>query len=253
MHFKTIKRVFGFLLLTLTTTSASAQSALPEQVKPDPNGSALIARTKNDQRPSDVNAPVLANLFNSASASSTFHSTAELMNPAAHIYTDWDNKGVKSAHGYAPNRYKVDLRGFAMPTNNRKVTSPFGQRWGRLHAGIDIKVYIGDTIRAAFDGKIRIVDNDPRGYGKYVVIRHPNGLETLYGHMSRHLVKNNQIVRAGEPIGLGGNTGRSTGSHLHFETRICGVPVNPAKIFDFVHQDVTGDFYTTTQTYGRRE
>ena len=84
------------------------------------------------------------------------------------------------------------------------------------------------------------------------MIRHPNGLETLYGHMSKQLVKNNQIVRAGEPIGLGGNTGRSTGSHLHFETRICGVPVNPALMFDFPHQDVTNDYFTTTQTYGKR-
>ena len=176
-----------------------------------------------------------------------------LQNPAFSLYQSWNNTYTTKYGVEIPNEYVIDLRGFHMPTPSRQVTSPFGQRWGRLHAGLDIKVYIGDTIRAAFDGKIRVVDFDARGYGKYVVIRHPNGLETLYGHMSKQLVKNDQIVRAGEPIGLGGNTGRSTGSHLHFETRICGVPVNPALMFDFPHQDVTGDYYYTTKAYGTRQ
>ena len=130
-----------------------------------------------------------------------------------------------------------------MPTPSRKVTSKFGRRWGRLHAGIDVKDYTGDTIYAAFDGKARIVKYNARGYGYYVVLRHPNGLETLYGHLSKQLIKENQIVKAGEPIGLGGNTGRSYGSHLHFETRVLGLPINPALMFDFENQDVTGDFF----------
>ena len=105
-------------------------------------------------------------------------------------------------------------------------------------------MHAGDVIRAAFSGKVRIVKYEPRGYGKYVVIRHYNGLETYYGHMSAWLVNENDEVKAGDPIGLGGNTGRSTGSHLHFETRICGIALNPALMFDFRNQDVTGDFYT---------
>ena len=109
---------------------------------------------------------------------------------------------------------------------------------------MDIKVYIGDTIRAAFDGKVRVVRYEGRGYGKYVVIRHANGLETYYAHMSKQLVTEDQDVRAGDPIGLGGNTGRSTGSHLHFETRLCGVALNPALLFDFRNQDVVDDYYT---------
>lgn len=130
-----------------------------------------------------------------------------------------------------------------MPTPSRVVTSNFGRRWGRAHQGLDIKVYIGDTIRAAWSGKVRVVKYDARGYGKYVVIRHPNGLETYYGHMSKQLVSANEYVKAGQPIGLGGNTGRSTGSHLHFETRLCGHALNPALFFDFPNQDITGDFY----------
>ena len=110
-----------------------------------------------------------------------------------------------------------------------------------MHEGLDVKVYIGDTIRAAFDGKIRMVKYDRRGYGKYVVIRHDNGLETIYGHLSKQIVAEEQYVRAGDPIGLGGNTGRSTGSHLHFETRFLGEVINPEFIFDFPNQDIVAD------------
>jgi murein DD-endopeptidase MepM/ murein hydrolase activator NlpD len=140
-----------------------------------------------------------------------------------------------------------------MPTPSLVITSNFGARWGRQHKGLDIKVYIGDTIRAAFSGKVRIVKYEPRGYGKYVVIRHHNGLETYYAHMSKQLVRENEEVKAGDPIGLGGNTGRSTGSHLHFETRICGIAINPALLFDFRNQDVVGDFYTYRRSHYARE
>ena len=166
----------------------------------------------------------------------------EKYNPSADLYEDWNNV-YAHRETTLPDSFRIDLRGFHMPTDSRVVTSNFGSRWGRQHKGLDIKVYIGDTIRAAFSGKIRIVKYEPKGYGKYVVIRHHNGLETIYGHMSKQLVVENQEVKAGEPIGLGGNTGRSTGSHLHFETRLCGVALNPALMFDFRNQDVVGDFY----------
>ena len=168
---------------------------------------------------------------------------ADLHNPAGDIYSTWDHTSALIAPGALPPNYKVDLRGFAMPTPSRKITSKFGPRWGRQHKGLDIKVYIGDTIYAAFDGKVRIVKYNAGGWGYYVVLRHPNGLETLYGHLSKQLVKEDQIVRAGEPIGLGGNSGSSTGSHLHFETRLLGTAINPALMFDFEAQDVTGDYY----------
>lgn len=131
-----------------------------------------------------------------------------------------------------------------MPTDNRKITSHYGPRRRRMHRGVDVKVYIGDTIRSAFDGKVRVVNYERRGYGKYVVIRHDNGLETIYGHLSKQLVGENQIVKAGEPIGLGGNTGRSTGSHLHFETRFLGKDINPVRMFDFPNQDIVSDTFT---------
>lgn len=168
-----------------------------------------------------------------------------LGDPAASIYPEWDNNYTTQYGVDMPKEYKIDLRGFHMPCESRRVTSSYGYRrsFRRNHYGTDIKVYIGDTIRSAFSGKVRIVAYNRRGYGKYVVVRHHNGLETVYGHMSKHLVKENQEVKAGEPIGLGGNTGRSTGSHLHFETRFLGKFIDPEKMFDFKAQDVLADFY----------
>ncbi len=174
-------------------------------------------------------------------------------NPAGDLYNEWDNELTHYNGSFLPDETTVDLRGFCMPTPSRVITSNFGARWGRQHKGLDIKVYIGDTIRAAFSGKVRIVKYEPKGYGKYVVIRHYNGLETYYGHMSKQLVRENEEVKAGDPIGLGGNTGRSTGSHLHFETRLCGVALNPALMFDFRNQDVTGDFFTFRRSSYARE
>lgn len=166
----------------------------------------------------------------------------DMESPASELYANWDNRYAHRATEL-PETYRIDLRHFCMPTTSRVITSNFGSRWGGQHKGLDIKVYIGDTIRSAFSGKVRIVRYEGGGYGKYIVIRHNNGLETIYGHLSKQLVKENQEVRAGEVIGLGGNTGRSTGSHLHFETRLCGVALNPALMFDFREQDVTGDYY----------
>lgn len=172
--------------------------------------------------------------------------------PAADLYNEWSNKYAHKATTL-PDSFRISLKDYCMPTDSRVLTSNFGARWGRQHKGLDIKVYIGDTIRAAFSGKVRIVRYEGRGYGKYVVIRHYNGLETIYGHMSKQLVEEEQDVRAGDPIGLGGNTGRSTGSHLHFETRLCGVALNPALMFDFKNQDVVDDYYMFRRSTYNRE
>lgn len=165
--------------------------------------------------------------------------------PAYSLYPNWSHERV---HAYGntvtiPDTFRIDMTGFYMPTTNTKITSKFGPRRRRMHNGLDVKVYIGDTIRAAFSGKVRMVKYERRGYGKYVVIRHENGLETIYGHLSKQLVSEDQYVEAGEVIGLGGNTGRSTGSHLHFETRFLGQAINPALLFDFEKQDIVADTY----------
>ena len=226
---KKLKKIFAIAMVSIV--------AVPTQ------GQDLLAR----QAPIDKKMKAV----DSVALSRLIQMELQYGSPAADLYQDWENY---SAHREStlPDTFRIDLRDFCMPTDSRVLTSNFGPRWGRQHKGLDIKVYIGDTIRAAFSGKVRVVRYEANGYGNFVVIRHFNGLETIYGHMSKHLVKPDQEVRAGEPIGLGGNTGRSTGSHLHFETRLCGVALNPALMFDFRNQDVTGDFYTFRKnTYSR--
>lgn len=142
-----------------------------------------------------------------------------------------------------PQRKNINVADYHMPVPG-PVTSAFGwrPRFGRMHKGVDLRLSVGDTVRAAFSGKVRLTKYNAGGYGYYVVIRHDNGMETVYGHLSRFIVKPNQRVKAGDPIALGGNTGRSTGPHLHFETRYLGIAINPAAIFDFdnktTHKDV---------------
>lgn len=144
-----------------------------------------------------------------------------------------------------PFVYFINLSQWFMPIENNTVTSHFGYRASmkRFHYGTDLKLYIGDTVRSSFDGVIRIVRYDANGYGNYVVVRHTNGTETVYGHLSKHLVKQDQIVAAGQPIGLGGNTGRSTGSHLHYEVRIVGHPIDTELLFDYPHRMPTTLIY----------
>jgi len=160
-----------------------------------------------------------------------------LMFPADELYGEWTNEWVNPFRGKKvdmPDSCVIDCSAFVLPIDTMiRVTSKYGPRRRRMHKGIDLKVQIGDTIRAAFDGKVRIKNFERRGYGYYLVVRHPNGLETVYGHLSKFLVGVNDIVHAGDPIALGGNTGRSTGSHLHFETRFLGQALNPADIIDF--------------------
>ena len=219
MSLKKISLLFTVSLLTIVTLPAHAQDLLAKQAPVD-------------RRMKMVDTLALRPAMENEEARLTANA----------LYEDWNNTYAHRATEL-PDSFRINLKHFCMPTESRVVTSNFGPRWGGTHKGIDIKVYIGDTIRAAFPGKVRMVKYEAAGYGKYVVIRHQNGLETIYGHMSNWLVKEDEVVKAGQPIGLGGNTGRSTGSHLHFETRLCGVALNPALMFDFRNQDVVDDYY----------
>lgn len=165
----------------------------------------------------------------------------------------WNNRYVNiyGSLENMPQTFNVDLSNFTMPTMGH-VTSNYGPRWKRIHHGIDLKVQIGDTIYAAFDGKVRVCEYEKKGYGYYVVVRHPNGLETVYGHLSKFLVSDNEVVRSGQPIALGGNTGRSTGSHLHFELRFLGRSIDPTNVIDFDNKICHKDkYFVNTSTLGK--
>lgn len=141
-----------------------------------------------------------------------------------------------------PDTIKIDMRGY-FPPSKKHVTSDFGFRKGRFHYGIDLKVHKGDTVFCAFDGQVRLTKSQRKGYGQYVVVRHNNGLETLYAHLDKTLVTPGQTVSAGEALGLGGNTGRSTGYHLHFEARYLGNVINPNDLFDFAEGGVKNEVF----------
>jgi len=145
-----------------------------------------------------------------------------------------------------PDSVRIDCSRFVIPTHGA-ITSEYGPRRYRFHYGIDLRVNMGDSILSAFTGKVRIIDYEARGYGNYVVVRHNNGLETVYAHLSKVLVAHNQNVKAGELIALGGNTGHSTGPHLHFETRYIGNAINPANIIDFATGLVSHPTYLLTK------
>lgn len=165
-------------------------------------------------------------------------------------YSIWDSKKI--------NPYKIDGEKFtdsinipifykniylkwSMPISQGHITSPFGLRKWRWHYGSDLRLAIGDSVKATFDGIVRISHYDRSGYGNYVLIRHYNGLETLYGHFKKRLVNVGDVVKAGDVIGLGGNTGRSTNPHVHFEIRYEGNAINPVELFDFVNDSLVSD------------
>lgn len=183
----------------------------------------------------------------------------DLMYPAVDLYGEdsWTSHVDPFAgrHVNIPNNVAIDVKDFTYPLDDvRRVNSKYGyrSRFGRMHYGMDLQLHVGDTVRSCFDGKVRIVDYERGGYGKYVVVRHTNGLETVYGHMSKQIVKEGDIVRAGDPVGLGGNTGRSTGPHLHLEMRFMGVAINPASIVDFGTGIPMSDKYVfNNKTYRR--
>ena len=172
-------------------------------------------------------------------------------------YTSWDTLCVRRYSEVPPlagDSTNLPLfsdysTGFVMPVEG-DFLSPFGHRGRRVHAGVDIKLEAGDPVSCAFDGVVRMARRYS-GYGNCVVVRHYNGIETLYGHLSKISVKVNQQVKAGDIIGLGGHTGRASCNHLHFETRFQGKAFNPKQLIDFNTYNLLADTFTVTKaTYG---
>jgi murein DD-endopeptidase MepM/ murein hydrolase activator NlpD len=177
-------------------------------------------------------------LSSSKSSKTTASATSSSGYPAREYYGDrWNTEHVRISSDPAPsgtvtlNLCPAGTSDFVMPCCG-KILSEFGPRSGRMHTGIDIKLEKEDPVYCAFDGMVRLA-KDYGNYGKVVVVRHENGLETLYSHLNSIAVKLNQRVRAGDRIGGGGKTGNAQGEHLHFETRFKGEPFNPRLAVDF--------------------
>jgi hypothetical protein len=169
--------------------------------------------------------------------------------PAYETYCHWDTKNLfahraeKSALGDGVNfQLAYNECDFHYPATGI-MTSPFGPRWGRMHYGLDIDLEVGDDVYAAFEGMVRISQYHS-SYGNVVVIRHNNGLETLYAHMSQRKVLPGDHVESGDIIGLGGNTGRSYGAHLHFECRYMGQAFDPRLIVNPSAQALLASSFT---------
>lgn len=235
---KSATTLYLTLLFSLTATLASAQ-----QLKKEPAGgmdeneleaTELLLPASNAPMPSIIDIPLLNK-----------------------YYKSWDTLCVKRYSEIPPaitdsislplfNQYST---GFVMPVEGTFL-SPFGYRGRRVHSGVDIKLNLGDPVSVAFDGVVRMARRYA-GYGNCVVVRHYNGLETLYGHLSKIKVKVNQAVKAGDVIGLGGHTGRATCNHLHFETRFQGKAFNPKQLINFDNYTLVSDTFAVTRaTYG---
>lgn len=130
-----------------------------------------------------------------------------------------------------------------------RITSRYGPRRRRNHNGIDIALKLGDTIYSVFDGRVRFSKSTETGYGGLVIIRHDNGLETYMGHLSKRLVEADEWVVAGQPIALGGSSGRSTGPHLHFECRYCGQSFDPERLIDFKTGNLRRETFLLKRSY----
>lgn len=176
----------------------------------------------------------------------------------AGFYEGWDpekihafkNIPVDSLPAEVDLRLVDSLHPFCAPLTG-PVRSSFRFRGRRPHNGVDLPLQIGDTIRAAFDGVVRYSGKgkETGGYGGLVIIRHDNGLETYYAHLSKRLVFSGDLIKAGEPLGLGGSTGHSTGPHLHFETRYMGKAFDPERIVDFRNGTIRDSLITLKRHY----
>ena len=182
--------------------------------------------------------------------------TAEI-EPDSTVYTSyWDMEKISpyrevalsSIPSATPIQLVDSLRAYRFPIRGR-ITSRYGLRRKVNHNGIDVAVKVGDTICSAFNGVVRFSKATDTGYGTLVIVRHDNGLETYHGHLSKRLVEAGDRVVAGQPIALGGNSGRSTGPHLHFECRYMGQSFDPERIINFSTGDLRREELLLKRSY----
>ncbi|MDR3127331.1 MAG: M23 family metallopeptidase [Tannerellaceae bacterium] len=246
------------LWLTSTSLVAQANNKLLS-TQPDANAVTRMDRQVNSlvAEHIDTKESIQVRKLIEANERAEMVNAESLMYPADELYQSlWENRYVNPFQKHAvtfPEIFDIDCSSFVLPIDSASISSHFGLRRRRMHRGVDLRLATGDTVRVAFDGKVRIRGFERRGYGHYLVVRHPNGLETLYAHLSKVLVEENDIIRAGTPIALGGRTGRATGSHLHFETRFMGQALDPEELIDFRNGVPHNDIYVFRNPLSSKE
>lgn len=211
-------RLITIILLSVLSISAYSQSGKTEKIIESPENLEIEWVLDSIHNSDSLNAAYPAqDLYKS------YWSNTNIRYPSAN-FADKNDTIIFTLVSFGESQYVHPFKG--------KVISKFGPRSGRMHTGTDVKLHSGDSVLCAFDGKVRLAKRF-NGYGNMVLVRHSNGLETLYSHLKNISVKENDELKAGDLIGLGGRTGRATTDHLHFETRIFGDPFDPNKYIDF--------------------
>lgn len=226
-----LRKYFSLLLIGLTPFIISAQEELSDTLHEE-NNDLHIGGAEEEEI--DTN-PLYLDSRRDFGWSTLTDSISHI--PAYETYCGWDTRNLFHSKTALDNivdsayfRLCYESCDFSYPAPGQ-LTSPFGPRWGRMHYGLDIDLETGDPVVAAFEGMVRISQYHA-SYGNVIVIRHNNGLETVYAHLSKREVESGDHVEAGNQIGFGGNTGRSYGSHLHFEVRYMGNAVDPTILLD---------------------
>ncbi|WP_417856951.1 peptidoglycan DD-metalloendopeptidase family protein [Xanthomarina gelatinilytica] len=226
-----MKLVFALLFLCVTYSSI-AQNKSPEVYSPE-----------STQFIDDLEAYL-----------TSIHTETETMDITSEF---WDTSKIKIDYdtevAYPIHIQFKDTNYVSPIPRNKVITSRYGWRKGRAHKGIDIDLITGDSLYAMFDGVVRFA-NYSSGHGRTVVVRHFNGLETVYAHLSRYGVKENDTVVAGSYLGKGGTSGNARGSHLHLEMNYEGIPVNPEYLLDFnENNEIRAKDIWITKTWTRPE
>jgi murein DD-endopeptidase MepM/ murein hydrolase activator NlpD len=240
-----VKRTFFVLSMVCMafTTLNAAPVNFPDEIPGDDK------KSKKAKREDTTQFVVNAEVHEEDADDSESPDTLQILFPSHDLYSSWD---TNAAHPYKFNEiFKDDCveialtgegqRPFVLPYKGR-LTSLFGWRKYRPHYGTDIDLETGDTVVSCFDGMVRVA-RYYRGYGNCVIVRHNNGLETVYAHLSKILVESGQPVNSGSLLGLGGNTGHSYGSHLHFEIRYLGQALDTQDFIDYESGTLKSDVF----------
>lgn len=237
-----------------TTVSDTTEPASPAEKLLSDTSELLAMAVRDSSEEDDEGDPTKPKVRAPLNDSAALALEAMEDTPASELYDEFDTTAVHSEKFdalafndtiYIPLKDPAHCE-YVHPFNGQ-LTSSFGFRKSRYHFGVDINLETGDTVRCAFDGKVRIAQRS-KTYGYLVVVRHNNGLETYYAHLSKLCVSPGDDVEAGTLLGLGGNTGRSYGSHLHFEVRFRGQPIDPNYFIDFKNQVLRTDTYCLTKS-----